>query len=271
MIVNRWKVAVGLVVLLAATLFGGTFATGLTNFASASTIFYDDFEDGSATDGSPVTWDTNLQRFPFTQFNVVDGNLRVSSSQVGLGVVGVRDLATLGDTSIRAQVRLESGRSDQAAALFVRGNEVDFRSYHMEIHPDGRVFYGISGSDLNVASNLRPTEEDVVLQRDAIGNSITGWAWRAGEPKPTTPMFSFVDDRLASGFPGGYFYPVSLVSGDSLGTAIYRYVHVADMPIPEPSGASFAASGVLAIALIFGRHRLWQTVKHRFARADART
>jgi RNA polymerase sigma factor (sigma-70 family) len=271
MILSRWKLAVCLVLVLVASLLGGTsasnFVPGPSGTAFAATIFFDDFEDGSPTDGNPVAWDTNLQRFPFTTFDVLEGNLRVSSSRADtVAAIGVRDLVSVGNQSIRAQVRLESSHSEQNAALFVRGNEYDFRSYHLEIQPDGRIHYGISGSDLNVVTNLRPTEEDVILQLDAIGNSITGWAWRAGEPKPSTPTFRFVDDRLAAGFPGLYFVPNTLVPGDPIGSAIYRYVHVADTPIPEPSGTILATAGgaVLASGILFGRRRLWRA--NTFAR-----
>jgi RNA polymerase sigma factor (sigma-70 family) len=256
MLVNRWKVAVCLVVLLAIALFGGTVGSTIVpgvGTAFGTTIFYDDFENGSATDGDPVMWETD-PFYQFTTFNVLEGNLRVGVSEVGaVGVVGV--VSDLTDTSIRAQVRLE-GKADEHAAVFVRGNRIDYGAHAFEITVDGGLLLGIDNNYTRINSNLRPTEYDVILQLDAIGNSIKAWAWRAGEPMPTTPAFSRTTDLLPIGFPGVYYgRPDALPSG----AAIYRYVHVASLSIPEPRGASLAAAGgaVLAGGLFFGRRRVW--------------
>jgi hypothetical protein len=103
--------------------------------------------------------------------------------------------------------------------------------------------------------------EDVALQIDVIGNTIKVWAWRAAEPMPELRLLTGVDtlNELPNGLPGVY-------SGQSVppqptpSIAIFRSVLVATTPIPEPSGASLAAagSGVLAIALLFGRRRYLQ-------------
>jgi hypothetical protein len=259
MIVSRWKVAVSLIVLLAVMLFGSTlsssFMPGLIGTASAATVFFDDFENGSATDGSPVQWEA-VGGYPNTIFSVLQGDLRVGVSQANNSGVVTVPTVFLGDTSIRAQVRLE-GQSNEGVAIFVRG--AGSKAHTFQVAADSGLYFGITGSPFQrVESDLRPTQEDVILQLDAIGNSITAWAWRPGEPKPTAPAFSVITNQLPSGFAGVFYAPADLPL-PTAGTAIYRYVHVANMPIPEPSGAPLTAAGggVLAAALLFGRRRYW--------------
>jgi hypothetical protein len=144
MIVNRWKVAVGLIVLLSITLFGSTlsssFVPGLIGTASAATVFFDDFEDGSVTDGTPVAWRA-AQYLPNSIFNVVQGDLHVSAFPgTHVGAIGVDQ--PLGDTSIRAIVRID-GVGDQNVGLVARANDVAGVSHAAEIEADGDVFMGI--------------------------------------------------------------------------------------------------------------------------------
>ena len=110
----------------------------------------------------------------------------------------------------------------------------------MEIAADGTLWFGIGGSYVSRPSDLRPSTEDVILQLDAIGNRVTFWAWRVNETKPLVPAFQRTTGSvLVSGLLGVY-YTQATTSPPTAGTAIYRYVHVADAPIPEPSTLGLA-------------------------------
>jgi hypothetical protein len=248
------------VVLLVLPMFGGTWASsivpGLTQATFAATVFFDDFEDGSATDGNPVTWAV-MSNWPLTAFNVSGGNFLVGASVADQPGVVVVPTVTLTNTSIRAQFRAE-GQSDQSFGVFARGDLVNNIAHSIEVGVDGSLWMGIAGVVQRIGeSDLRPTEEDVILQLDAIGNRITGWAWRVGDPMPSAPVFTRITNALPSGSPGAISSPAETPQGTS-GTAVFRYVLVADMSIPEPSGISLAAAAggaLFASGVLFGRRR----------------
>lgn len=236
MIVSRWKNAAFAFVLLAATLFGGVAApTVLSQFnstAAAATIVYDDFEDGSVTDGSPAAWRPAMYLSAVSLYSVVAGDLHVSTPP-GVHVGGVGVPVTLGDTSIRAVVRI-NGVGDQNVGIVARANDQNGQAHAAEIEADGDVFIGINQVYTRTTTNLQPTQEDVVLQLDVIGNSVQVWAWRAGEPKPSAPLLtgSDVDSVIPCGFPGVY-------SGQSIppqpapSTAIVRSIQISDTTIQD--------------------------------------
>jgi hypothetical protein len=265
MIASRWKVAVCLVVLLSLAMFGGTLAPGVLpgviGTASAATVFFDDFEDGSATDGSPVAWQAATGRFPATSFSVLQGDLHLTVSQSNtIGTMFVPLPQALADASIQAVVRLEGGGND-LAGVFARADDSGV-SHTLEIEADGDVFLGIAvagagmGTFTQVATNLRPTQEDVILRLDAIGNTMRAWAWRAGEAMPQEPLLTATDtaNQVPTGLPG-IFYGTSIPPQPTLGTAVFRSVLVADMPIPEPSSLALGSLGAVALASLAFRLR----------------
>jgi hypothetical protein len=233
--------------------FGLIFVFAGVSSARAATVFYDDFEDGSVTDGSPETW-VKIANWPNTTFNVLGGNLTVGVSVPNPdrgGVVGV-PAQTLADTSIRAQVRFDGeSNPDEGSGVFVRGDLVSYQAHLFEIASDGGLWFGTIGSPLQrIDSNLRPRQEDVILQLDAIGDAINAWAWRAGDPMPATPAFSRITSQLPSGIAGVYKSASLSSQGTSTGTAIFRYVHVSNTSIPEPTSLWIASLALVGMWMI---------------------
>ncbi|MBN2293770.1 MAG: PEP-CTERM sorting domain-containing protein [Pirellulales bacterium] len=149
--------------------------------------------------------------------------------------------------SIRAQVRLDGARGDEGAAVCVRGSWALAMSHALEIAVDGGLWFRIANQYQRIATtDLRPMDEDVILQLDAIGQTIRGWAWRAGETMPATPLVTRTTILLPTGCPAVYYSPNTTPQGTS-GTAIYRYVHVANTSIPEPSTIILLAVGFAGI------------------------
>ena len=72
----------------------------LSASALAQTVFFDDFEDGSAVDGMPVTWESG------DSLTVEDGRLVVGGTSIA--EAEVRGL-NLTDTSIRSQMKVREG------------------------------------------------------------------------------------------------------------------------------------------------------------------
>lgn len=103
--------------------------------------------------------------------------------------------------------------------------------------PEENVFE-IVDTDFNVL------DEDVMLQLDAIGNSISFWAWPPNEDRPAAPLSSVLDDTYDSG-------EISLWANDAFTPSrvegVFRFVHVETASIPEPSSVALLAMGVFGV------------------------
>jgi hypothetical protein len=227
--------------------------------ASAETVFYDDFSDGSVTndvpvdrDGSPVIW---------TEIPTRDGYDASSGDYVLTPTFDTEDLSstvvdiTLEDTSIRTQVRTSKSNGTVAVVARVQepllfpGSSGYFGA--IEYRPDlgGTVLYlgrangggnntFLGGSPLLVPFDVRM--EDAVIQLDVIGNELKLWGWKAGDPMPGQPQLTATDNTYSAG-------PMRIFSdADGLNVSTFRYVHVADshIPIPEPTALLLAMLGM---------------------------
>ena len=77
-------------------------------------------------------------------------------------------------------------------------------------------------------------QNDTVLQLDVIGDEVRVWAWPADGAIPDQPQFDVVDDTLAGpGFVAAVLTTNNSVQATGSSEAIYRFIHVADMPIPD--------------------------------------
>jgi hypothetical protein len=80
--------------------------------------------------------------------------------------------------------------------------------------------------------------EDAVLQLDVIGNELKLWGWKAGDPMPDQPQVTATDSTYSEG-------KTMIVNfTENFNIATFRYVHVADMHIPEPTTLLLAMLGM---------------------------
>jgi hypothetical protein len=199
-----------------------------------------------------------------SNFNVINGDLVLLPTDHGhptdFTSVAHVPRYVLTDTSIRAQIRATGVGDNFGVALIGRIVESTFDGYWAGVKADGTLTIHKSGapnSDIGILlastpSALTPQHEDVVLQFDLIGNQLSLYAWRPGQSKPSVPQLRASDSRFPRGSAGVIldFPPVD-------GTGTFRFVHVSNTPIPEPSGSSLAlaSAGLLAFAVLFGRFR----------------
>lgn len=233
-------------------------AQGGANFIHAETVFLDDFSDGSATDGNPARWEAF-----YSTLNATSGDVVLSGGNRPLGWLPYAIATNLGngqnpkfaDTSIRTQLRLIRGSALGFGVRLDGSHWERANGYYAYLDENMRAEIGVSGGDGvsrgTLLTDLNPKEEDVVMQLDAIGNAIDFRVWRPNESMPTEPLLSFTDGSIRS---GNVFLWVDNYGGSPDADALFRYVHVATTPIPEPSSTMLAGLA-FAAALVSTRRR----------------
>jgi hypothetical protein len=212
--------------------------------ATAATIFVDDFGDRNAQDGSPVTWAASLGTW-----DASSGDYVATGSLPRVSLVPAH---VLGNTSARAQVRV-TGTINAGIALRRQSPLV---GYAGEIQANGTLAIARKdGPDAPVTLGtlivpFNPVSQDVLLQFDAIGNTLSLWAWRLGEPMPTQPQVVAFDITYAQGQVGLVSAAVSAAASDA---TTFRFVQVADAHLPEPS--AFMLVSLAGCGLLYGRRR----------------
>jgi hypothetical protein len=226
--------------------FLASFVLVLTLVGSVATggiVFLDDFEDGSATDGAPVTWTP----WPGAtgSFEVIDGDFVMTRpSNIEEMYCYVDKYMTQADTSIRTQARL-IGSTAWWLGLLARGNTAP-TMYALLLFNNGRLeiwrFGPTPGTSWILAGagvGIDPRAQDVLLRFDVIGNELSAWAWREGDPMPAEPQVTAVHSELAT---GGVGIAADLGWRLSNNQAIFRYVEVYD---PIPPTRDFNGDGIV--------------------------
>lgn len=217
------------------------FSAGLDT-ASGQTIFRDDFSDGSATDGSPVTW--TPEPLSPGSYDASSGDYVLSNGAIMVSTVPAH---VLEDTSVRVRavflggdnpnnfvgVAARRGSVYGYAAVLSRTGSIDI----VRVDPDFQAT-----SLVQAFLPFNPIDNEVFLQLDAIGNELRFWAWPVGEAMPSEPQLTVVDAVYGAGAPG-----VAAIAAPS-GQAVFRSVHVAGTHIPEPSTLALAGLILVGIA-----------------------
>lgn len=243
--------------------------------AAASTFFYDDFEDGSVVDGSPVTWNETYPPWNTGTREVIDGSyvltpgfdaIRSNYWENDSNVEGL----VFRDFSIRTQARVLGTENGVAIGFNARDTHPQSpdgqtgRNIYAWLGTDGSMEIGLGVNNATASilatlqSNLRPTDEDVILRMDVFGESVKLWAWPADDARPTSP-------QLAVNLPGRPPTPfntagqvgiwngqVDVDLSDTMVPVAFRYVEV----VPEPSTlpmAALAAAGLVVVRFARGR------------------
>ncbi len=211
---------------------------------TVSLPFVDDFEDGNATDDSPISWVPLDIGYASTiqdiETSPPDGELEYTMSRT-TNLPGLNEMyaATTDlnaqDLSIRTQFRFLQGNPDDDSLVYggivARVTPYDPRdslpentrvyyayAWNVPSRPDPATRTGIDlavwdgpgdGWDVLTGTylDLDVTQEDVILQMDLNGDDISARAWRPGEPMPSSPQISIRNARVE---PGG----IGFFSGD---------------------------------------------------------
>jgi hypothetical protein len=209
-----------------------TIALHLTGpLVSADTLFRELFDDGSIYDNSPVSWVPTV--YTNGTYDLVGNDLQLRANVVGQPLVLLAAQPTLADVSIRTQLRVEGG--SYGSSVFARFTQ-GVATYQAGIQTTGAAYIGWNDSTTqfhqlsSIQTDLRPTEEDVMVQFDAFGNSLLLYLWRPGEAKPLEPTIFTTSDQISS---PGFVGLLSHLQTD--GKTTFRFVEVADTSIEDPS------------------------------------
>ncbi len=217
---QRRRVAVAILVLLVLS----TVAYGQGNW------IFDDFEDGDVTDGNPLTWQKGPAS-PGYAWAMMDGDYVLTSNRTS-GIPGTTSSYVLesggvtGDVSVRCQFHFLDLWGDNAG---VSVHSLDGPSYIAGVSRGGVTYVGEEGGDFfYLATDLRPRDEDIILQLDVVGNDISMKAWRLGDPEPDAPLLAFADATLTTRTVGLWFQARN-DHGDA--SAVFREFGVSGLPI----------------------------------------
>jgi hypothetical protein len=231
-------------VIYKSLMFSASFVVVLTLVGSVATgeiVFFDDFEDGSTTDGAPVTWSPVPGLTG--SFEVIDGDYVLTRPMNIEEMFSVVNQYTLADTSIRTQARL-IGSNAWWFGLFARG--ADGTVYTALLKNNARLEiwrFGSSAWTLASANvGIDPRVQDVLLRFDVIGNELSAWAWREGDPMPPRPQVRAVHAAIATA--GTVGVAADLGSRLSNNDAVFRYVEVYES---IPLSPDFNGDGIVDV------------------------
>ncbi len=267
MAVTRWKTTSCIFALVGTFLFGGalapSFVPELSNAATAGTLFLDDFEDGSATDGSPVTWVAPPYAASGTRI-VENGSLVITAQVPNLSHDTDVQGQEYGDVSIRTLFR---ATAEDVVGLYVRstlsgplGNPNQGQQLYSYITGNGTMEIGrlVKGQLQPLRSVLvgwDPTGVETHLELSVIDNRASVFAWLDGTAKPAAPQLdvdlSGASDLVVEGRVG--IWTFAFPSPTPSGSVAFREVEV----VPEPTSGMLATAtcALLIGGMFFGRRR----------------
>ncbi len=219
--------------------------------AGSALPFLDEFDDDvTATGRQPVQWFTSSINGTLAS----DGDnliLENTGGDIGAWVFEVSNsnpdrVFEYGDVSVRSQLRmLEPGNGTSFASLMVKAaTSTAGGIYWGGIQRNGQLSIGLTtnnGSNIitrdSLNTSLDPIARDVVLQLDAIGDTITLSGFEVGDSTPAGTI-SFADTNYTAGTIGMF------INGSSGATrrVAFRYFEA----VPEPTSGLLLLVGSLA-------------------------
>jgi len=217
----------------------------------------DDFGDGSAVDGTPVSW-TASPSFPF-EFTVIDGDLVVSMQPGASPAISSTRVPVNFPSGASVRVRMQGFQAPGRYAVALADEKTGIQGYVASFSSCGggqlELFRGdVLGSIVHLGSSpdpwpYSPTVEHY-LQLDVFNGVVSARVWRPGEPFPvaqisahdstyTQGVASVAIQDFGSGncFPTGDFDDVY---------AVVRFAQASSTPLTHSGAGDLDADGVIA-------------------------
>lgn len=225
------------------------------NSAAQAAGWLDDFNDGSATDGNPVTWvedlggsglfpgvySANTAAHPGDYFmDPADDNI------FGFSVTFVNS-PVFTDVYLRAQGKVLPDPIDPLnfagnLALLGRIDPATLNSYVLYIDTGGglQLQKSVAGEpedfpDLTSGVALGfNAGSDVIIELNVVGNQLSGFAWLPGEEKPAVPQVTATDtDFLVPAYASGRA-GLAYAEDDDFTSGVFRFAAAQDTPFIDP-------------------------------------
>jgi hypothetical protein len=195
--------------------------------------FHDNFEDGDAEDGVPVKWIPAPSTFPGTR-QVVNQNY-VMTPLTDDGLASAPEGLIFGDVSVRTQFRSAGANWVGINARSSYNDNFEGKSYWGTITSTGelRIGYAINNDSSPLGftqTGWHTKDQEIYLQADIIGTTLSLTAWLEGMEKPESPQLSadvsFVPD-LENGSIAVWTFP----DPDDIQPVAFRFIQA----VPEPA------------------------------------
>ena len=210
------------VVMLTLVVFAGP--------AQAVTTWFDDFSDGNAEDGNPLTWVPH-PALP-GDYNATSGNYILTP---GFGasdddaMASSVEATTFTDASVRTRARTVMAGN---VGVIARMDFATVNGYIGLVDSGSnlimsRVEGGVRSDEFDFQINFEElsAEEDLIIQLDVMGDSVGLSAWRPGDPQPE-PQVVGTDPAFTTGTAGLIF-----AEDEDLASGIFYWVTAASARI----------------------------------------
>lgn len=211
--------------------------------------WFDDFTDGSAVDGSPLTWTYNEVGLTPGIYSATTGDFSLSAPGGGSDDnLGASIDATFDNsTYIRAQAFVQAAPGQPGTGgnvgVLARFNPGSLSGYaaildHNQLFSLLRLDFGTptvlaSGTVAGVDAAT-----DALIELNVVGSQLDLYLWKPGTPKPATPTASASDTVYASGRAG------ILYNEDNDNTAgVFRFVAAKDASFTGAVTGDFDLNG----------------------------
>ncbi len=213
---------------------------GAFHAAAQAAGWFDDFNDMNVQDGSPVTWTFNEIGFTPGTYTAATGDFALSAP----GGSGNNDslvasvAVSLPDTYVRTQtISLPGSLPDEVGGnvgVVARLDPFMLTGYGAILDDAGQL--ELLRIDFGAPVSLVPSIPgtgfdaltDVIIELDIVGDQLSVFAWRPGDPKPTTPLAAVQDATYASGRAGILFN-----EDDDNTTGVFRFAAAQDTPFVD--------------------------------------
>ncbi len=221
---------------------------GVAPMASA-VGWFDDFNDGNAQDGNTVTWTFNEIGFTPGTYDASSGDYILSNPDgagdndsmlptvnVNFTDVHVRTQAVILPGMLPDQVGGTLGVVARWDPMFITGFAALLSNGgHLELL---RVEGG-NPIDIGEANNLPiDTATDAIIELNVVGEMLSVYAWRPGEPKPSEPTVTATDAVFGSGRAG-----LLHNENDDGVQGVFRFAAAQDTPFVDALAGDFNNDG----------------------------
>ena len=215
--------------------------------------WFDNFDDGNAEDGNPLTWTYN-------EVGATPGIYDASSGDYSLSAPGGGDdnnlLASVDmsfeDSYVRTRAFVQAGSLPEEVGgnvgVLARWDPstlsgyaliLDDGSQYALLRVDGGtpvVLAGQSGIGVDAAT-------DVMIELEIVGDQLSAFFWRPDEPKPIDALAITLDNTYASGR-GGIIYN----EDDDNTAGVFRFAAAQDMPFVDALAGDYNNNGTVDAA-----------------------